>query len=49
MSDKFIFQFVTKDEVQDLRKSYKEMMLKVEAVPGTRTFHFIKPISGMIT
>ena len=44
----FHFEFVLKTEVEILRPSYKEDMEKLETLPGTRTFHHIKPINGKL-
>ncbi|KAE8739899.1 hypothetical protein FOCC_FOCC014599 [Frankliniella occidentalis] len=43
MKEKFIFKFITKAEVEPKRRLYHEMMPTLETLPGTRTFHYIKP------
>ena len=46
LSDKFHFEFVSKSEVDPLRKNHQKSMDELRAVPGTRSFHFIKPEPG---
>lgn len=45
-SDKFHYIFVAKSEVDPLRATHQECMKHLETVPGTRSFHFIKPMPG---
>jgi hypothetical protein len=45
---KFVFQFVDKAEVMPERKIYHDRMKTLETVPGTRSFHHIKPEPGKI-
>jgi len=46
MGNTFLFYFVSKTETETPRKEYQAMMPTLETVPGTRTFHFVKPLSG---
>ena len=48
LSEKFQFQFVPKSEVALVRNTYAESMKNLETVPGTRSFHFVKPQPGKI-
>lgn len=46
LSEKFHFEFVSKQEVDPLRLTHQNCMEKLRAVPGTRSFHFVKPEPG---
>ncbi|KAK3923493.1 Lysine--tRNA ligase [Frankliniella fusca] len=43
MSDKFHFLFVNKSDVDPIRAIHKDGMKALSTVPGTRSFHFVKP------
>lgn len=46
MGDTFLFYFVSKTETETSRKEYQARMPTLQTVPGTRTFHFIRPLTG---
>lgn len=46
MKETFDFHFVSRSEVEPVRQCYREMMNNLETVPGTRSFHLIKPQAG---
>ncbi|KAK3917885.1 DNA replication and repair protein RecF [Frankliniella fusca] len=45
MKDTFIFKFISKVEVEPSRRLYQENMVNLETLPGTRSFHFMKPLN----
>ncbi|KAK3909774.1 DNA polymerase IV [Frankliniella fusca] len=45
LNEKFEFRFVSRWDVEPQRQQYRENMIKLETVPGTRSFHFFKPVS----
>ncbi|XP_034255204.1 uncharacterized protein LOC117653549 [Thrips palmi] len=48
MKDTFDFQFVSKEEVEPYRQQYKGIVDGLETVPGTRSFHFFKPLGNRL-
>lgn len=46
LGETFVFIFVSKSEVDPTRQNHQERMKLLETVPGTRSFHHFKPLTG---
>ncbi|KAK3911370.1 Trigger factor [Frankliniella fusca] len=46
MQEKFIFKFINKSDVQPERELYHQRVAELQTVPGTRSFHYLKPQPG---